>query len=1167
MRQAQHKPSMGLGGLTNLAVLAPVDDGMVPGFEPISYRERLRKVFDGLHSARRNIRESELRPPVFPDAVGRFGIIHHFRYALVPPVPGAGKQPPDGVWQVSLNVTFDGGWEPYMRVIYRDIGPLLDLLFCHSPGYPGSRTSTFDDYCAWVRRNEQTGGLFYADSGTTLGDQHYLAEVEKAQRERGASDAQIARVATPSDVRRQRDAMRQAMSDPDALVLPLRTLKGLYRLSVYFPSHNGDMDVLRRFAQSILVGPRAVMATLDRLPDEHPAKAPWKAARLQLRDELAWLEGAVAAPPPAAPLPYDPARLQSHMFGRQERMTHGCVALLRVQHRDQALAHLATLSALCGPVPDSGIGHLIGFTHSGLAALGVAASRLAGFAQEFVDGMEARCGLLGDVRGNHPDHWVRPLAYDQPQGGRHRIDMKVVHVFLQLRLADDTHPGFDLHPKLADAIAALHREDNGLRVLAVQPTRSYRNGAGQTAGHFDFVDGLSQPAILDTPPERRPVAHDDAVRPGELLLGHGNDRGDAAQPGLDPLRMDGSYLVVRKLRQRVDHLDAELQHRTPDQREELLSKMMGRHRDGKPLVALPAGATGPNDFNYDAQAASDAGPFHSHVRRANPRDGRDYMPRILRRGMSYGPKSDTDRSTERGLVFMAYCASIAEQFETVQRWIAGGNSSGVGSNQADPFLRVPQIGESSTFRYLDANGQVARATFDGSRPLVELEWGLYVFVPALAALRDLDQYRTELPAPPQPQPAAAPGAETQELERMRQWLDDPDRAPAVWQEVRAGQSPLEHTAYGHLVGRHEDVLAAMKDPGRNDPAGKCSVHGYGERMAQSIGLNLLGLDPGPDYAAQAALNDAVLAIGEEQAYEVTRAVVEAVLARFPALPSVKAGAAPRRPIDLVTFSDHVMAALCARWIGLPDAQGQFIVPGGRLDDAPAIPRCPGNFATASRYIFSPHPRPEVEAAGKVQGDAVLKAVQRWLAGGPTLAALAEDIQTRLGVPTSDPRLALCLAGVLLGFPPTVQGNYVRTMQTWIEDEDLWQHQQALADAAPGASATYAEANAALRGVLLATMRRRPVPEMLWRSPADNGVVDTTTARERIVLGITSALTDPAAPDELMFGRDRPGQAPTVHGCPGYPMAMGVLLAMMAGLLKAGTLRPTGSPVLLILTPA
>jgi hypothetical protein len=90
--------------------------------------------------------------------------------------------------------------------------------------------------------------------------------------------------------------------------------------------------------------------------------------------------------------------------------------------------------------------------------------------------------------------------------------------------------------------------------------------------------------------------------------------------------------------------------------------------------------------------------------------------------------------------------------------------------------------------------------------------------------------------------------------------------------------------------------------------------------------------------------------------------------------------------------------------------------------------------------------------------------------------------------------------------------------------------------------------------------------MLWRSPVNNGVVDSDESH-RVVLGIASALADKDAPRELVFGRDRDNAAtPTVHGCPGYAMGMGVLLAMTAGLLKAGTLRPTGSPVLLILTP-
>ena len=155
--------------------------------------------------------------------------------------------------------------------------------------------------------------------------------------------------------------------------------------------------------------------------------------------------------------------------------------------------------------------------------------------------------------------------------------------------------------------------------------------------------------------------------------------------------------------------------------------------------------------------------------------------------------------------------------------------------------------------------------------------------------------------------------------------------------------------------------------------------------------------------------------------------------------------------------------------------------------------------------------------------------------------------------------------MLLGFPPTVQGNFIRTMETWIKDETLWLHQQQLFDQA-GPTGSHAAARNALRQALLATMRQRPVPEMLWRTPVRGGQPDFAPGH-RVVLGIASALTDPDAPDELMFGRDAPAaKQPTVHGCPGYEMATGVLLAMLSGLLNAGTLRPTGSPVLLILTP-
>ena len=1188
------KSSTGLAGMTNLNLLAPIRPDMVVGFEPISYRERLRKVLEALQASRRNVRESELTPPVFGDAVGQFGIIHSFRYSIVPPLLGApvDDQPADGVWQLSLNVTFDGGWEPYMRVIYRNLGSLLDLLLCHTVGYRRAARSRFEPYCAWVREHEVEGGLFYTDSAATLADQAYLAQLEMMQREGITSDLDMARLALPSAKQRQQTALAKALQSPlaaqAALVLPLRTLKGLHRLSVYF--EGDERDILSRFARAILRGTRELMVELMKLPHADPKFQLISAIGLQLADELALIEPLEETPPAPAPAtPIDHAALQSHMLAQHEGITHGCLVLLRVTDPVHALVYLSSLATLCGPLQAGGIGHLVGFTYAGLKKLVVHEARLAALPQEFVDGMEARCGLLGDVRGNHPDRWPRPLAWPMEASG-HRIELETVHVLVQLRLADHHDKNYTLHPRLLPAIAALEANTTGLRVLAVQATRNYRSAAPGAAaahvvGHFGFVDGISQPAIGETAPPAPAVAHSNLVSAGELLLGYANDRHDEANPALETMLQDGSFLVVRKLRQRVDHLHANLQKVPTDERELLLARMMGRPKNGDPPVPLPAGHTGPNDFNFEAPSASSACPLHSHIRRANPRDGRPYTPRILRRGMSYGPQSTDDLETERGVVFMAYCASLAEQFETIQRWMAGGNNSGVSSAQADPFLRVPQAGENHTFRYVLGTGpgaSVQRVQFD-DKPLVQLEWGLYTFVPSLAVLVSLAKLQTEpekyidpLAAKPASRSAAAAAAaraaaaakaDDPELEKLRQQLDDKDRAPLLWKAARAvgAKSPMP-TAAGRLIGTHSAVLTILKD----DEAKTCSVAGYGERMAASVGLNHLGLDWKADGSKTHPVNVAIEAIGEEEAFDRAKTCVDEALRSFRDLPAGPTDTIKRRPIDLINFSDRVMAALCKFWIGLPDSLerggSNFMEAGGRRVASEGQPRCPGNFATASRYIFSPHPRQAVIDDGQLQGLAVQEAVLAWLNHRGPMGSLAVAIQKGLGGSTvSNEVLAPNLAGILLGFPPTVQGNFIKTLDSWVESGALWQLQQTLFEHTQGKAASYDQANQALRGPLLQTMRDRPVPEMLWRSPKRDGIVDDLPSH-RWVLGIASALTDKAAPVELIFGRDSPDAAQqTTHGCPGMALAMGVMLAMIAGLLQAGALRPTGSNVLLMLT--
>jgi hypothetical protein len=1185
--------STGLAGVTNLSVLAPLRSGMVPSFEPVSYVGRLRKVLDALQASRQNLRQSELWS-VFPDVIGRFGIIHGFRYALVPPDSSPFGVPKEfGTWRLSLNVTFDGGWEPYMRVIYRDIGPLLDLLFCHSPDYPGSRTSTFEQYCNWVRTYEVEAGLFYTDSGVTAVDGHYLSSIEALQRN-NASDLAIAKHRQLPDPQRDAETMARAWASPErALALPIRTLKGLYRLSSHFPSGatalhaQGDEGVLRDFAQDVLKDPIRFMQDIEAKTSAVPLppqlaelRQKWERTKFLFRDELNWLDwrnvpGLNAAPPavvpPAVPpAVINPATLQSHILDTATQPTHGCLVLLRVREGQaaQALATLTGLAPKCGPMAPGSTGYLVGFTYAGLQALGVTQDRLDALPQEFLEGMEARHALLGDVRTNHPDRWARPPMWKQ---AGQRADLKTVHVVVQLRLVDNADTN-EMHPSLPALVDALGAAGTGLRVLAAEPTRSYRktfpDGKTHSVGHMGVADGLSQPRPpVVGEPDRGGNHHPDLVPVGELLLGYANGRGDKTPAAQDALLHDGSFLVVRKLRQWMDRLDSALDGtgpggpRPPAVRTQILEKMVGRATDGKPLHGVEPDAKHDNDFKFDQPAASDACPLHSHIRRSNPRDGRSYTPRILRRGMSYGPTPGTLPNEPRGVMFMAYCASISEQFETMQRWVAGGNSSGVGSAQGDPLLRVPQEGEPYTFRFLQG-GNVERVVFP-DQPLVQLQWGLYTFVPSLAALRSLAQFTA--PAVPGVPPVVNPppfDPEEADREQVRAMLEDRDKSELVWQWVREKNSSApQNRAYGRLLGTADEVFEAMKDDGT-----RYSVKGYGVRKSASIGPNLLGMDPqDPARVAELPVNGAILKIKEDEAFTTAQAVVKAVLAKFDPIPSAK-GDIVRRPIDLVNFSDFVLAGLCRIWFGLPDEN--LVVSAGRLPANPGKPRCPGNLTTASRYIFTPHPRTSVETQGQLQGVAMRNAVAAWLATNPQLPPVAADMKAALATSGSEARLADNIAGMMIGFTPTVQGTFLRVMDTWIREEaSLWEHQQALLAESPGATLSFIEAKAALRARLFATMRRRPVPEMLWRSPvgADGKVV--TDANKRVVLGIASALTEAHAPDELVFGRDRPGAAvPTVHGCPGYEMAMGVLLAMIGELFNAGTLQPTGSPVLLILTP-
>src|SRR5437773_11356086 len=81
-----------LGGIANLALLAPVKPGFISGADTFTYAKRLEVFFKTLNAIRLGSRESARYQNPFPDALGRWGILHSFRYALIPAEIGSGGE-------------------------------------------------------------------------------------------------------------------------------------------------------------------------------------------------------------------------------------------------------------------------------------------------------------------------------------------------------------------------------------------------------------------------------------------------------------------------------------------------------------------------------------------------------------------------------------------------------------------------------------------------------------------------------------------------------------------------------------------------------------------------------------------------------------------------------------------------------------------------------------------------------------------------------------------------------------------------------------------------------------------------------------------------------------------------------------------------------------------
>jgi Dyp-type peroxidase family len=325
--------------------------------------------------------------------------------------------------------------------------------------------------------------------------------------------------------------------------------------------------------------------------------------------------------------------------------------------------------------------------------------------------------------------------------------------------------------ELTKALAKVQAQIAPFANVTIEPGAALLNAEKAGIEHFGYVDGISQPLFFAD--ELAQYQADNNVQPGQPMAFD-----PSATPALvltpDPFGGDGalgSYFVFRKLEQNVRRFkESEQQvaddlHLTGEDQERAGAMLVGRFEDGTPVQLFhEAGLINSavlNNFDYDSADASRC-PFHAHVRKTNPRSGlfdgstpfadptqamTEAKRHIMaRRGITYGTRADdlSDRPTDGvGLLFMSYQASIAGQFEVIQRDWA--NSSTFPGDDTDPNRTGYSIGNDPVIgQGAVSKGQLATiagnpatmqpATF---AQCVTLKGGEYFFAPSLSFLRSL----------------------------------------------------------------------------------------------------------------------------------------------------------------------------------------------------------------------------------------------------------------------------------------------------------------------------------------------------------------------------------------------------------------------------------------------
>jgi deferrochelatase/peroxidase EfeB len=422
--------------------------------------------------------------------------------------------------------------------------------------------------------------------------------------------------------------------------------------------------------------------------------------------------------------------------------------LFNFEHGDGRAFLRGLLPSVTAAHADAGVGATfvnVGLSFEGLQQLGVEPSVLDEFPLDFKNGPDPI--VLGDVGASASEHWWHG-----------RFKTSAVHALVQLTC--HTADGIAAATEVVRALAARTASTELLPTPDGTPIDGRHLGNGRL--HFGYRDGISQPDISWSD-----GADTAKINFRHFLLGYSTPEISSSPKvvGSRPvssaqaaeLVRDGCYAVFKWIYQDVARFNLFLQTEGPrlapgrpdaEGQELLAAKLMGRWRDGTPLVLSPAGPdtalASANDFSYREMDPDGVKcPFAAHIRVVNPRDQPlnpaefGFVPRVIRRGTPFGPplEGTTDDGQLRGLVGVFLCASIAAQIYKLTAWMKRTDFSPAFTNPVgqDPLASREVPGASSAFEIPSASGAATIRLADFTRTLGTC----FFFVPGLSGLRRL----------------------------------------------------------------------------------------------------------------------------------------------------------------------------------------------------------------------------------------------------------------------------------------------------------------------------------------------------------------------------------------------------------------------------------------------